>query len=160
MAGPTWERRPDVFQDLIYETCAEGIARITINRPRVRNAFRPLTVKELLEAFEMARDDRQVGVVILTGAGDKAFCSGGDQSVRGDGGYVGEDGIPRLNILDVQRAIRTLPKPVIAQVAGYAIGGGHVLHLVCDLTIEIAVPGIAILPFLAIPERELSPGRG
>lgn len=135
MALPVWERRDGVFEDLIYETCPEGIARITINRPRLRNAFRPLTVKELLRAFEMARDDRQVGVVILTGAGDKAFCSGGDQSVRGEGGYVGEDGIPRLNILDVQRAIRTLPKPVIAQVAGYAIGGGHVLHLVCDLTI-------------------------
>ncbi|MEP0774409.1 MAG: 1,4-dihydroxy-2-naphthoyl-CoA synthase [Acidobacteriota bacterium] len=135
MALPVWERRDGVFEDLIYETCPEGIARITINRPRLRNAFRPLTVKELLRAFEMARDDRQVGVVILTGAGDKAFCSGGDQSVRGEGGYVGDDGIPRLNILDVQRAIRTLPKPVIAQVAGYAIGGGHVLHLVCDLTI-------------------------
>lgn len=135
MELPVWERREGVFEDLIYETCPEGIARITINRPRLRNAFRPLTVKELLRAFEMARDDRQVGVVILTGAGDKAFCSGGDQSVRGEGGYVGEDGIPRLNILDVQRAIRTLPKPVIAQVAGYAIGGGHVLHLVCDLTI-------------------------
>lgn len=135
MALPVWEKRDGVFEDLVYETCPEGIARITINRPRLRNAFRPLTVKELLRAFEMARDDRQVGVVILTGAGDKAFCSGGDQSVRGEGGYVGEDGIPRLNILDVQRAIRTLPKPVIAQVAGYAIGGGHVLHLVCDLTI-------------------------
>lgn len=138
MEGPTWERSKGVFKDLIYETCGEGIARITINRPKVRNAFRPLTVKELLQAFELARDDRRVGVVILTGAGDKAFCSGGDQSVRGDGGYVGEDGIPRLNILDVQRAIRTLPKPVIAQVAGYAIGGGHVLHLVCDLTIAAA----------------------
>jgi len=135
MGAPDWERLAGVFQDLIYETCAEGIARITINRPEKRNAFRPLTVKELLKAFEMARDDRDVGVVILTGAGDKAFCSGGDQSVRGEGGYVGDDGIPRLNILDVQRAIRTLPKPVIAQVAGYAIGGGHVLHLVCDLTI-------------------------
>lgn len=135
MTRPTWERREGIFQDIIYETCPEGIARIVINRPEVRNAFRPLTVKELLEAFTLARDDRQVGVVILTGAGEKAFCSGGDQSVRGEGGYVGEDGIPRLNILDVQRAIRTLPKPVIAQVAGYAIGGGHVLHLVCDLTI-------------------------
>ena len=135
MVAPKWERLQGVFEDLIYETCGEGIARITINRPERRNAFRPLTVKELLKAFELARDDRSVGVVILTGAGDQAFCSGGDQSVRGDGGYVGEDGIPRLNILDVQRAIRTLPKPVIAQVAGYAIGGGHVLHLVCDLTI-------------------------
>lgn len=135
MSLPVWKKLEGIFEDLIYETCAEGIARITINRPKVRNAFRPLTVKELLRALEMARDDRQVGVVILTGAGDKAFCSGGDQSVRGEGGYVGADGIPRLNILDVQRAIRTLPKPVIAQVAGYAIGGGHVLHLVCDLTI-------------------------
>lgn len=135
MVAPKWDKLEGAFTDLIYETCAEGIARITINRPERRNAFRPLTVKELLKAFELAREDRSVGLVILTGAGDKAFCAGGDQSVRGDGGYVGEDGIPRLNILDVQRAIRTLPKPVIAQVAGYAIGGGHVLHLVCDLTI-------------------------
>jgi len=134
MTLPEWVERPG-FKDIRYETCAEGIARITINRPHVRNAFRPLTVQELSAAFELAREDRSVGVVILTGAGDKAFCSGGDQSVRGEGGYVGEDGVPRLNILDVQRQIRTLPKPVIAAVAGYAIGGGHVLHLVCDLTI-------------------------
>ncbi len=134
MTLPTWVERAG-FRDIRYETCEEGIARITINRPEVRNAFRPLTVSELSAAFELARDDRSVGVVILTGAGDKAFCSGGDQSVRGEGGYVGEDGVPRLNILDVQRQIRTLPKPVIAAVAGYAIGGGHVLHLVCDLTI-------------------------
>ncbi|MGE5235144.1 MAG: 1,4-dihydroxy-2-naphthoyl-CoA synthase [Acidobacteriota bacterium] len=134
MSVPEWREHPG-FTDVRYETCDEGIAKITINRPRVRNAFRPLTVKELAAAFERARDDRSVGVVILTGAGSKAFCSGGDQSVRGAGGYVGEDGVPRLNILDVQRQIRTLPKPVIAMVAGYAIGGGHVLHLVCDLTI-------------------------
>jgi naphthoate synthase len=134
MKGPRWQEQ-EGFTDVRYETCDEGIAKITINRPRLRNAFRPQTVKELSAAFERARDDRTVGVVILTGAGDKAFCSGGDQSVRGEGGYVGEDGVPRLNILDVQRQIRTLPKPVIAMVAGYAIGGGHVLHLVCDLTI-------------------------
>ncbi|HVO30909.1 MAG TPA: 1,4-dihydroxy-2-naphthoyl-CoA synthase [bacterium] len=123
------------YEDLVYEKSPEGIAKITINRPEVRNAFRPKTVKELKAAFDDARDDSKVGVVILTGAGDLAFCSGGDQRVRGNGGYVGEDGIPRLNILDVQRQIRTLPKPVIAMVAGYAIGGGHVLHLLCDLTI-------------------------
>ena len=122
------------YEDIKYETSG-GVAKITINRPRVRNAFRPLTVEELLRAFTTARDDREIGVVILTGEGEKAFCSGGDQSVRGDGGYVGEDGIPRLNVLDLQRLIRTLPKPVIAMVAGYAIGGGHVLHLICDLTI-------------------------
>jgi len=114
---------------------AEGIIKITINRPRVRNAFRPKTVLELKEAFDIAREDSDCGVVILTGAGSKAFCSGGDQSVRGDKGYVGDDGVPRLNILDVQKQIRYLPKPVIAMVAGYAVGGGHVLHLVCDLTI-------------------------
>ncbi|RPJ43381.1 MAG: 1,4-dihydroxy-2-naphthoyl-CoA synthase, partial [Candidatus Latescibacterota bacterium] len=112
-----------------------GIAKITINRPEVRNAFRPLTVDEMSRAFSDARDDETIGVVILTGAGDQAFCSGGDQKVRGEGGYVGDDGVPRLNVLDLQRQIRTLPKPVIAMVAGYAIGGGHVLHLMCDLTI-------------------------
>jgi naphthoate synthase len=122
------------YQDIIYEK-AKGIAKITINRPEVRNAFRPLTLSELQEAFADARDDREIGVVILTGAGTQAFCSGGDQRVRGDGGYVGDDGVPRLNVLDLQRQIRTLPKPVIAMVAGYAIGGGHVLHVVCDLTI-------------------------
>ena len=108
---------------------------MTINRPHVRNAFRPQTVSELSDAFSRARENPDTGVVILTGAGEKAFCSGGDQKVRGDGGYLGEDGVPRLNVLDLQRQIRTLPKPVIAMVAGYAIGGGHVLHLVCDLTI-------------------------
>jgi naphthoate synthase len=122
------------YTDIVYET-AEGIAKITINRPEVRNAFRPQTIFELMDAFAAARDDRAVGVVILTGAGDLAFCSGGDQRVRGEAGYVGDDGIPRLNVLDLQRQIRTLPKPVIAMVAGYAIGGGHVLHLVCDLTV-------------------------
>lgn len=133
MSLPQWNRQPG-FEDIIYEK-AEGIARITINRPQVRNAFRPLTVREMQRAFDDARDDEQVGVVILTGAGPDAFCSGGDQSVRGTGGYVGNDGIPRLNVLDLQRQIRTLPKPVIAAVAGYAIGGGHVLHIVCDITI-------------------------
>lgn len=123
------------FTDILYEKSPEGIAKITINRPKVRNAFRPQTVEEMKRAFEDARIDAEIGVVVLTGAGDKAFCSGGDQKVRGHGGYVGDDGIPRLNVLDLQRQIRTLPKPVIAMVAGYAIGGGHVLHLVCDLTI-------------------------
>ena len=124
------------FEDIRYETTDEGrIAKITINRPEVRNAFRPLTVKEMLAALELAHEDPEVGVVILTGEGDKAFCSGGDQKVRGDAGYIGDDGVPRLNILDVQKKIRGLPKPVVAMVAGYAIGGGHVLHVVCDLTI-------------------------
>jgi naphthoate synthase len=122
------------YSDVRYET-AEGIAKITINRPEVRNAFRPQTLFELMDAFAAAREDSGVGVVILTGAGNEAFCSGGDQRVRGTGGYVGDDGVPRLNALDLQRVIRTLPKPVIAMVAGYAIGGGHVLHLVCDLTV-------------------------
>jgi naphthoate synthase len=122
------------YSDILYET-VEGIAKITINRPEVRNAFRPQTTAELMDAFAAAREDPGVGVVILTGAGQEAFCSGGDQRVRGEAGYVGDDGVPRLNVLDLQRQIRTLPKPVIAMVAGYAIGGGHVLHLVCDLTI-------------------------
>jgi naphthoate synthase len=120
--------------DIRYET-AEGIAKITICRPEVRNAFRPRTLFELSDAFEAARNDPEVGVVILTGEGTEAFCSGGDQHIRGDDGYVGEDGVGRLNVLDLQIQIRRLPKPVIAMVAGYAIGGGHVLHLVCDLTI-------------------------
>jgi naphthoate synthase len=128
-----WQKAGD-YDDVIYET-AEGIAKITINRPEVRNAFRPQTVRELQAAFAEAHEDAGVGVVVLTGAGDNAFCAGGDQKVRGDGGYLGDDGVPRLNVLDLQRQIRTLPKPVIAMVAGYAIGGGHVLHLVCDLTI-------------------------
>ena len=129
----TW-RQVREFEDILYES-TEGIAKITINRPEVRNAFRPKTIFEMENAFAQAREDRDIGVIILTGAGDKAFCSGGDQRVRGEGGYVGDDGVPRLNVLDLQRQIRTLPKPVIAMVAGYAIGGGHVLHLVCDLTI-------------------------
>jgi naphthoate synthase len=123
------------YTDIVYEKAAEGIAKITINRPEVRNAFRPQTVQEMSRAFADAREDPNVGVVILTGAGKLAFCSGGDQKVRGEAGYVGHDGVPRLNVLDLQRQIRTLPKPVIAMVAGYAIGGGHVLHLMCDLTI-------------------------
>jgi naphthoate synthase len=122
------------YTDILYET-AEGIAKITINRPEVRNAFRPQTLFELMDAFAATREDPAVGVAILTGAGTEAFCSGGDQRVRGEGGYVGDDGVPRLNALDLQRLIRTLPKPVIAMVAGYAIGGGQVLHMVCDLTI-------------------------
>jgi len=122
------------YEDITYRK-AEGIARIAINRPEVRNAFRPQTVMELIDAFVRAREDQEVGVVILTGEGDLAFCSGGDQRVRGDQGYVGGDGVPRLNVLDLQRLIRSIPKPVVAMVAGYAIGGGHVLHVVCDLTI-------------------------
>jgi naphthoate synthase len=124
------------FEDIRYETTDEGkIAKITINRPEVRNAFRPKTVVELLQAFDLAHQDPQVGVIILTGEGDLAFCSGGDQKVRGHAGYIGDDGVPRLNVLDLQKKIRSLPKPVVAMVAGYAIGGGHVLHVVCDLTI-------------------------
>ena len=122
------------YGDILYER-AEGIARITINRPEVHNAFRPQTLDEMQEAFADAHRDQGVGVVLLTGAGGRAFCSGGDQRVRGHGGYVGEDGVPRLNVLPLQRYIRTMSKPVIALVAGYAIGGGHVLHVVCDLTI-------------------------
>jgi naphthoate synthase len=122
------------YDEIFFETY-EGIAKITINRPRVHNAFTPKTVMEMIDAFSRARDDSSIGVVILTGAGDKAFCSGGDQSVRGHGGYVGDDQVPRLNVLDLQRLMRTMPKPVIAMVAGYAIGGGHVLHIVSDLTI-------------------------
>jgi naphthoate synthase len=128
-----WQRSGE-YDDVIYET-AGGIAKITINRPEVRNAFRPQTLFELSDAFEAARDDPSVGVVILTGAGKDAFCSGGDQRVRGDDGYLDDKGIGRLNVLDLQVQIRRLPKPVIAMVAGYAIGGGHVLHIVCDLTI-------------------------
>jgi len=127
------------FVDIRYEV-AEGIAKITINRPQVRNAFRPQTIIELKEAFDLARDNESVGVIILTGEGGEAFCSGGDISVRGDDGYLGDDklahkGIGRLNVLDLQVQIRRTPKPVIAMVAGWAIGGGHVLHVVCDLTI-------------------------
>ena len=132
-----WEKIKE-FEDIKYERGlneASGINKITINRPEVRNAFRPQTVFELKEAFALAREDSNAGVVILTGEGKQAFCSGGDQKIRGDAGYVGDDGVPRLNILDVQKQIRYIPKPVIAMVAGYAIGGGHVLHMLCDLTI-------------------------
>ena len=134
MTDITWKRH-DGYEDITYETSSEGIAKITICRPEVHNAFRPRTVAEMIRAMDEARDDAQVGVVILTGQGPDAFCSGGDQRVRGEGGYVGADGIPRLNVLDLQMRIRYLPKPVVAMVAGYAIGGGHILHLVCDLTI-------------------------
>lgn len=123
------------YQDIKFEKTEDGIAKITINRPEVRNAFRPETIQELQEAFATCREDSDIGVIILTGEGRDAFCSGGDQKVRGREGYVGKDGVPRLNVLDLQRQIRALPKPVIAMVAGYAIGGGHVLHVVCDLTI-------------------------
>lgn len=132
--APMWHKLHD-FEDIKYERTEDGIAKITINRPEVRNAFRPLTVGELKQAFDMARDDEEIGVVILTGEGPDAFCSGGDQRVRGKAGYIDAKGVPRLNILDVQKQIRSLPKPVVAMVAGYAIGGGHVLHVVCDLTI-------------------------
>ncbi len=133
-----WSTR-ETFKDIKYEFC-DGIAKITINRPEVRNAFRPQTLFELSSAFDAARNDPEIGVVIFTGEGDLAFCSGGDQRIRGDDGYIGFDhlgeaGIGRLNVLDLQMQIRRLPKPVVAMVAGYAIGGGHVLHLVCDLTI-------------------------
>lgn len=131
---PEWKKAGD-FTDIVYEKCDEGIAKITINRPEVRNAFRPQTVNELLKALADARMDEKVGVIILTGMGEKAFCSGGDQKVRGNGGYVGNDGVPRLNVLDFQREIRTCPKPVVAMVAGWCVGGGHVLHMMCDLTI-------------------------
>lgn len=123
------------YKDIKFEKLPEGIAKITINRPEVRNAFRPETILELEEAFNKVREDSSIGVVILTGEGKDAFCSGGDQRVRGDKGYVGGDGTPRLNVLDLQKQIRSLPIPVIAMVAGYAIGGGHVLHVVSDLTI-------------------------
>jgi naphthoate synthase len=134
----TWQP-VKVYDDILYYK-ADGIAKIVINRPEKRNAFRPKTVFELYEAFIDAREDPSIGVILLTGAGPHtdgkyAFCSGGDQSIRGEAGYVGEDGVPRLNVLDLQRLIRTIPKVVIALVAGYAIGGGHVLHLICDLSI-------------------------
>jgi len=132
-----WKREPQgdrEYADIVYET-AEGIAKITINRPEVRNAFRPTTLFELSHAFNAARDDPAIGVIILTGAGTQAFCSGGDQKIRGDDGYLDTHGVGRLNVLDLQVQIRRTPKPVIAMVAGYAIGGGHVLHVCCDLTI-------------------------
>lgn len=122
------------YEDIKFELF-EGIAKITINRPQVYNAFRPETNMEMIDAMDIARERNDIRVVVLTGAGDKAFCSGGDQNVKGKGGYIGGDGVPRLNVLDLQKRIRSLPKPVIAMVNGYAIGGGHVLHVVCDLTI-------------------------
>ena len=122
------------YQDILYEH-ADGIAKITINRPQVRNAFRPETIREMMEAFHNAHMDPEIGAIILTGAGDKAFCSGGDQKIRGEEGYRDERGGQHLNVLDLQRQIRTLPKPVVAMVNGFAIGGGHVLHLICDLSI-------------------------
>jgi naphthoate synthase len=135
---PKW-KSAGTFTDILYHK-AGGIAKVTINRPEKRNAFRPETVREMIEAFTDAREDQGIGVVLLTGAGPHsdgkyAFCSGGDQAVRGPAGYVGSDGVPRLNVLDLQKLIRSMPKVVIALVAGYAIGGGHVLHVVCDLTI-------------------------
>ncbi|SEQ36117.1 1,4-Dihydroxy-2-naphthoyl-CoA synthase [Ectothiorhodospira magna] len=130
----TWEDHSIPDADILYHK-AEGIAKITINRPEVRNAFRPRTIKELRQALADARFDENIGVIILTGQGDLAFCSGGDQRVRGDSGYQDEQGVHHLNVLDLQKEIRSCPKPVIAMVAGYAIGGGHVLHLICDLTI-------------------------
>jgi len=137
-AGAEWKPGDVEYGDVRYETATldgGAVAKITIARPEVRNAFRPRTLFELQDAFERARNDPRVGVIILTGEGPDAFCSGGDQRIRGDDGYVGDDGVGRLNVLDLQVQIRRLPKPVVAMVAGYAIGGGHVLHVVCDLTI-------------------------
>ena len=131
---PEWHKAGE-FTDIVYEKCSDGIAKITINRPQVHNAFRPQTVMEMSRALNDARNDADVGVIILTGMGENAFCSGGDQKVRGTGGYIGDDGTPRLNVLDLQREIRTCPKPVVAMVAGWCVGGGHVLHMMCDLTI-------------------------
>lgn len=122
------------YEDIKFEFF-EGIAKISFNRPEVYNAFRPETNMEILEALDVCRENQKIRVVVITGVGDKAFCSGGDQNVKGSGGYIGEDGVPRLNVLDIHKKIRSLPKPVIAMVNGYAIGGGHVLHVVCDLTI-------------------------
>jgi naphthoate synthase len=135
-AAIAWQDCTGDFEDILYHKSTDGIAKITINRPQVRNAFRPQTVKEMIDALANARYDDGIGVIILTGAGDKAFCSGGDQKVRGDyGGYRDDSGVHHLNVLDFQRQIRTCPKPVVAMVAGYSIGGGHVLHMMCDLTI-------------------------
>lgn len=128
-----WSKIKD-YEDILFERRG-AIAKITINRPRVYNAFRPKTNSEMLDAMNMCREDASIGVIILTGAGDKAFCSGGDQNVKGSGGYIDGDGVPRLNVLDLHRAIRSIPKPVIAMVNGYAIGGGNVLQVICDLTI-------------------------
>ena len=135
MNSEYWKKALE-FEDIIFEKSEEGIAKITINRPEVRNAFRPLTVREMQQALEAAREDSGIGVIILTGAGEKAFCSGGDQRIRGDAGYQDSGtGHLRLNVLDFQRQIRSCPKPVVAMVAGYAIGGGHVLHVMCDIRI-------------------------
>ncbi len=128
-----WEQIKE-YEEILFDFYA-GIAKITINRPQKRNAFTPLTVQEMIDAMVICREDPQIKVIVLTGAGDQAFCSGGDQGVRGVGGYVGTDKVPRLNVLDLQKMIRSIPKVVVAVVAGYAIGGGHVLHVVCDLTI-------------------------
>ncbi|CAD5897161.1 dihydroxynapthoic acid synthetase [Carnobacterium maltaromaticum] len=133
MMTENWETIKE-YREILFEK-TDHIAKITINRPEVHNAFTPLTVSEMIDAFTLSRDDTDIGVIILTGAGDNAFCSGGDQRVRGNGGYVGEDNIPRLNVLDLQRLIRVIPKPIIAMVKGWSIGGGNVLQLVCDLTI-------------------------
>jgi naphthoate synthase len=133
MSKRQWETI-ETFGDILFEKY-NGIAKITINRPEVYNAFRPETNMEIIKALNTCREDQTINVVVLTGAGDKAFCSGGDQNVKGIGGYIGDDGVPRLNVLDIHKQIRSLPKPVIAMVNGYAIGGGHVLHVVCDLTI-------------------------
>jgi naphthoate synthase len=133
MSSIIWETIKE-YKEILFQK-HEGIAKISINRPHVHNAFTPLTVNEMIEAMELARQNTEIGAIILTGEGGKAFCSGGDQSVRGHGGYVGEDTVPRLNVLDLQKQIRSIPKPVIAMVAGWAIGGGHVLHVVCDLSI-------------------------
>ncbi|MBI1307532.1 MAG: 1,4-dihydroxy-2-naphthoyl-CoA synthase [Bacteroidetes bacterium] len=133
MMSRNWEPIKQ-YEDILFDFF-EGIARITINRPEVYNAFTPQTNMEMIDAMEIARERQDIGVVVLTGAGDKAFCSGGDQNVKGKGGYIGTDGVPRLNVLDLHKKIRELPKPVVAMVNGYAIGGGHVLHVVCDLTI-------------------------
>jgi naphthoate synthase len=133
MAERNWQPIKE-YEDIRFEFF-EGIAKITINRPEVYNAFRPETNTEMIEAMDIARERPDIGVVVLTGEGDKAFCSGGDQNVKGIGGYIGDDGVPRLNVLDLHKKIRSLPKPVIAMVNGFAIGGGHVLHVVCDLTI-------------------------
>ena len=128
-----WKKIKD-YEDILFENF-EGIAKITINRPEVYNAFRPKTNEEMLDAFRICRERSDIGVIVLTGAGDKAFCSGGDQNVKGNGGYIGEDGVPRLNVLDLHQMIRSIPKPVIAMVNGYSIGGGNVLQVVCDLSI-------------------------
>ena len=134
MTSVDW-KTAKTYDDIRFEKSPDGIAKITIARPEVRNAFRPRTLFELIDAFTRAREDSNVGVILFTGEGPEAFCSGGDQRVRGDSGYIDDDGTPRLNALDLQRVIRSLPKPIIALVSGYAIGGGHVLHLICDLTI-------------------------